>query len=86
MNTNIQSKVMLCSVTISTWVARRFDGKATEEVENKHHAKGIGRFNKRLLPENSPSFQEVVTIAGRIRKYFYDHSLKYDQLGVRLLP
>ena len=33
MNTNIQSKVMLCSVTISTWVARRFDGKATEEAE-----------------------------------------------------
>jgi hypothetical protein len=83
---DIQSKVMLCSVTISTWVARRFDGKATEEVENRHHAKGIGRFNKRLLPERAPSYQEVLTIAGRIRSYFYDHSLKYDQLGVRLLP
>lgn len=83
---NIQSKVMLCSVTISTWVARRFDGKATEEVENRHHAKGIGRFNKRLLPEHAPSYKEVLTIASRIRGYFYDHSLKYDQLGVRLLP
>lgn len=83
---NIQSKVMLCSVTISTWVARRYDGKATEEVENRHHAKGIGRFNKRLLPEHAPSYKEVLTIAGRIRGYFYDHSLKYDQLGVRLLP
>ncbi len=84
--TSIQSKVMLCSVTISTWVARRFDGKVTQEVESKHHAKGIGRFNKRLLPEHAPSFAEVVTLAGRIRSYFYDHTLKYDQLGVRLLP
>ena len=31
--TSIQSKVMLSSVTISTWVARRFDGKVTQEVE-----------------------------------------------------
>ena len=57
--TAIQSKVMLCSVTISTWVARRYDGKATEEVEKSHQAKGIGRFNKRLLPEHAPSFAEV---------------------------
>jgi hypothetical protein len=86
MNTSIQSKVMLCSVTISTWVARRFDGKVTEEVEKSHQAKGIGRFNKRLLPEYAPSFAEVLTLASRIRSYFYDHTLKYDQLGVRLLP
>ena len=86
MNTSIQSKVMLCSVTISTWVARRYDGKVTEEVEKSHQAKGIGRFNKRLLPEYAPSFAEVLTLASRIRSYFYDHTLKYDQLGVRLLP
>ncbi|KMZ11466.1 hypothetical protein BHUM_05433c [Candidatus Burkholderia humilis] len=84
--TSIQSKVMLCSVTISTWIARRYDGKVTEEVENKRHTKGIGRFNKRLLPEHAPNFAEVVTLAVRIRSYFYDHTLKYDQLGVHLLP
>jgi hypothetical protein len=84
--TDIQSKVMLCSVTISSWGARRFDGKITEEVESKHHAKNIGRFNKRLLPEHAPSFAEVVSIGSRIRSYFYSHTLKYDQLAVRLLP
>jgi hypothetical protein len=86
MNTPIQSKVMLCSVTISSWVARRFDGKVTEEVEKTHHAKGLGRFNKRLLPEHAPSFAEVLSIGGRMRSYFYAHTLQYDQLGVRLLP
>ncbi|SAL51374.1 hypothetical protein AWB73_05381 [Caballeronia turbans] len=72
--TSIQSKVMLCSVTISTWVARRFDGKVTQEVESKHHAKGIGRFNKRLLPEHAPSFAEVVTLAGPDRVKTHSHS------------
>ncbi|MGP8438050.1 hypothetical protein ACT2FY_00040 [Paraburkholderia fungorum] len=84
--TNIKSKVMLSSVTISTWQARCFDVKATEEVEKSHETKGIGRFNKRLMPEHAPSYREVVSIGNRIRSYYYDHSLKYDQLGVRLLP
>ncbi|MGF6997427.1 hypothetical protein [Paraburkholderia sp. GAS32] len=84
--TNIKSKVMLSSVTISTWQARCFDVKATEEVEKSHETKGIGRFNKRLMPEHAPSYKEVVSIGNRIRSYYYDHSLKYDQLGVRLLP
>jgi hypothetical protein len=84
--TDIQSKVMLCTVNVSCWVARRFDGKATEEVEQIHKAKGIGRFNKRLLPENAPSYADVAAISNRIRAYYYGHTLKYDQLAVRLLP
>jgi len=83
---NVKSQVMLCSVTISTWYARRFDNKATEEVENIHKIKGIGRFNKRLLPAAAPSFHDVCSLGNRIRNYFYDHTLRYDQLGVRLLP
>ena len=84
--TDLQSKVMLSSTAISTWVARRYDGKVTEEVEKNHKARGIGRFNKRLLPEHAPSYAEVVSIGGRIRSYYYSRTLKYDQLGVRLLP
>jgi hypothetical protein len=84
--TDIQSKVMLCSVTISSWVARRYDGKVTEEVETRHQTRGIGRFNKRLLPEHAPSFAEAVSVGNRIRSYYYAHTLHYGQLGVRLLP
>lgn len=84
--TELKSRVMLSSVQISTWVARRFDDRVTQEVEKSHSAPGIGRFNKRLLPEHAPSFAEVVSIGNRIRSYYYAHTLKYDQLGVRLLP
>ncbi|APA90394.1 hypothetical protein BJG93_32895 (plasmid) [Paraburkholderia sprentiae WSM5005] len=84
--TELKSRVMLSAVTVSAWQARCFDVKATEEVEKNHQAKDIGRFNKRLLPEHAPSYKEVVSIGTRIRRYHYDHSLKYDQLGVRLLP
>ncbi|MDF0506382.1 hypothetical protein POK33_37150 [Burkholderia cenocepacia] len=84
--TDLQSKVMLSSLAISTWVARRYDGKVTEEVEKSHSARGIGRFNKRLLPEHAPSYAEVLSIGNRIRSYYYGRTLKYDQLGVRLLP
>ncbi|ABX19274.1 MULTISPECIES: hypothetical protein [Burkholderia cepacia complex] len=84
--TELQSKVMLSSLTISTWVARRYDGKVTEEVEKSHSARGIGRFNKRLLPEHAPSYAEVLSIGSRIRSHYYGRTLKYDQLGVRLLP
>ncbi|MEX3816127.1 hypothetical protein AB3X96_38880 [Paraburkholderia sp. BR13439] len=84
--TELKSRVMLSAVTVSAWQARCFDVKATEEVEKNHQAKDIGRFNKRLLPEHAPSYKEVVSIGNRIRRYHYDHSLKYEQLGVRLLP
>lgn len=84
--TDLQSKVMLSSLAISTWVARRYDGKVTEEVEKNHRARGIGRFNKRLLPEHAPSYAEVLSIGNRIRSHYYGRTLKYDQLGVRLLP
>ncbi|MGF6383422.1 hypothetical protein OKW31_006423 [Paraburkholderia atlantica] len=84
--TELKSRVMLSAVTVSAWQARCFDVKATEEVEKNHQAKDIGRFNKRLLPEHAPSYKEVVSIGNRIRRYHYDRSLKYEQLGVRLLP
>ena len=84
--TELKSRVMLSAVTVSAWQARCFDVKATEEVEKNHQAKDIGRFNKRLLPEHAPSYKEVVSIGNRIRRFHYYHSLKYEQLGVRLLP
>ena len=84
--TELKSKVMLSAVTVSCWQARRFDLKATEAVETKHQTKDIGRFNKRLLPEHAPSYHEVTSIGNRIRAYYYNHTLQYDQLGVRLLP
>ncbi|WP_427308738.1 hypothetical protein [Cupriavidus sp. H39] len=84
--TNLTSRVMLATLNISVWRARRFDTRATQEVEAKHEAKDIGRFNKRLLTDGATSYKEVCAIGNRARALFDSHSLNYDQLGVRLLP
>ncbi|TPQ30624.1 hypothetical protein [Cupriavidus pinatubonensis] len=84
--TNITKRVMLATFNTSVWRARKFDTRATEEVEANHDAKDIGRFNKKLLTEGATSYKEVCAIANRARAYFDAHSLDYDQLGVRLLP
>ncbi|NNC10056.1 hypothetical protein HJC10_45630, partial [Corallococcus exiguus] len=42
---NVHERVMLASLGISVWRARRFDTRATEEVEKNHATKDIGRFN-----------------------------------------
>ncbi|CAM2158337.1 DUF3150 domain-containing protein (plasmid) [Pararobbsia alpina] len=83
---NLTSKVMLASISISVWGARRFDGKVTSEIEEAHRAKGIGRFNKRLLPDHCPSYKKVQAIANRFRAHFYNNTLEYEQRGSRLLP
>ncbi|SPK77481.1 conserved protein of unknown function (plasmid) [Cupriavidus taiwanensis] len=84
--THLTSRVMLATLNISVWRARRFDTRATQEVEAKHEAKDIGRFNKRLLTDGATSYKEVCAIGNRARALFDSHSLDYDQLGVRLLP
>lgn len=84
--TNVQERVMLATLNISVWRARKFDTKATRDVEAKHQATDIGRFNKKLLTANAKAYQKVWTIQSRLRKFFDAHTLDYDQLAVRLLP
>ncbi|MDW3686179.1 hypothetical protein RA280_31450 [Cupriavidus sp. CV2] len=83
---DIGSRVMLATLNVSVWRARRFDTKATAEVENKHEAKDIGRFNKRLLTDGAMSYKDVCAIGNRARALFDARTLDYDQLGVRLMP
>ncbi|MDE3021348.1 MAG: hypothetical protein KGI54_05765 [Pseudomonadota bacterium] len=85
---NISSNVMLAHLNISIWSARRFDERATNEVNVNHAAinHNIGRFNKLLIPENSSSYIQVQKISTEIRRWFYNVTLDYDQMGVRILP
>lgn len=83
---DIHQRVMLASLRLSVWRARRFDTRATEEVEKNHSAKDIGRFNKKLLTDDALSYKSVCSIATQAREFFNAHTLEYDQLGVRLLP
>ncbi|MGC8213117.1 hypothetical protein [Ralstonia pseudosolanacearum] len=83
---DIHQRVMLASLGISVWRARRFDTRATEEVEKNHATKDIGRFNKKLLTDDAISYKSVCSVATQARAFFNAHTLEYDQLGVRLLP
>ncbi|MCK4120423.1 hypothetical protein ACI2UK_24365 [Ralstonia nicotianae] len=83
---DINKRVMLASLRISVWRARRFDTRATEDVEKKHAAKDIGRFNKKLLTDEAVTYKRVCGVAAQARAFFDSYTLEYDQLGVRLLP
>ncbi|MFY9327092.1 MAG: hypothetical protein WAO76_03605 [Georgfuchsia sp.] len=87
MSQKTSARVMLAMLNISIWIARAYDNKATNEVKEKHNReKDIGRFNKRLLPENAPTYERVCEIGRRTRQRFYNFSLQYGQDGIRLLP
>lgn len=83
---NTSKHVMLALLNISVWSARKFDNKATIQIEETHSTKDIGRFNKKLLPENAASYKKIQDIANQLRALFYKKTLKYGQDGIGLLP
>lgn len=84
---NLSQKVMLCNLVISAWQAKRYDQKASTEVQNNHMAAmPIGRYNKNLFPGEAKSFKKVCKLGSAIRAFHYSQTMEYDQLGVRLLP
>lgn len=83
---DVASNVMLCSLSVSSWKARKYDDKITAEVEQTHKVEDAGRYNKRLLLRNAESYNEVLRNEGEMRRYWEKHTLDYRQDAVRLLP
>lgn len=80
----IQEKAMICTLNISVWTARKFDGKATKEVEQLHNSNNAGRFNKLLA---SKDFTErIQKTASAARLFHYKNTLSWGNEGIRLLP
>lgn len=86
MSKKINERVMLAMLNISIWSARKFDNKATVDVEASNGVSNVGRFNKRLIPEKAPEYKRLTEISTKLRSYFYSKSLPYGQEGIRLLP
>lgn len=80
----LRDKAMLVRLSISQWSGRRFDKKATAEVETAHNTKNIGRFNKTLV--DPQLLKGVTTAAGRIRTAHYMRTMPWDDAEYRLLP
>jgi hypothetical protein len=82
----ITEKAMLAAVHISAWTAVKHDRKVSREVADQHGAhQGAGRYNKQLL-HGAQKLEELRTLAGQIRQYFYKVTLPWSDEGFRLLP
>jgi hypothetical protein len=83
---DLSTKAMLAAVHISLWAARKHDRKASRDVATLNNAnEEAGRYNKRLFCE-APKLDEIQTIAGHIRNYFYRVTLPWSDEGLRILP
>lgn len=80
----IQNKAMVVNLTIRQWSARKFDRKATSEVETNHNTKNAGRFNKILIAVDE--LKKVSKVANQIRGFHYANTLPWGDDGSRLLP
>lgn len=82
--TTLQESAMLITLNISQWTARKFDKKASAEVEKSHGAKDAGRFNKMLIGKEA--LETINKIATSARDYHYKMTLPWGDNGDRLLP
>ena len=79
----ITEKAMLAAVHISIWTAVKHDRKVSRDVADQHGAhQGAGRYNKQLL-RGADKLEELRTLAGQIRQYFYKITLPWSDEGFR---
>jgi hypothetical protein len=82
----ITERAMLAAVHISIWTAVKHDRKVSRDVADQHGAhQGAGRYNKQLL-RGADKLDELRTLAGQVRQYFYKITLPWSDEGFRLLP
>ena len=82
----ITERAMLAAVHISIWTAVKHDRKVSRDVADQHGAhQSAGRYNKQLL-HGADKLDELRTLAGQVRQYFYKITLPWSDEGFRLLP
>lgn len=82
----LNNNAVLVRFAVSQWTARKYDKKATSEVEANHGTNGeVGRFNKQLAAKKY--LQELSSNIALARKFHYEQTLPWlDADGVRILP
>ena len=86
MSTCLNDRALLVSLSISQWMARKYDKKATKEVADINRAStSAGRYNKSLLPLND-LLANVHQKTGLIREKFAKNTLPWGIDGTRILP
>lgn len=88
MQQSLSEKAMLCTLSISTWQARRYDEGISQQVATQHGTtKKAGRYTKNLLPMDTPSYDAVMNAVSTAREIYHRHTLPWsDEGGWRILP
>jgi hypothetical protein len=82
----LSNSAILVRFNVSQWTARKFDKKATAEVELRHSTHGeVGRFNKQLAAKKY--LAELTSNISAARTFHYKNTLPWSDVeGVRILP
>lgn len=83
---NLNDRALLVQLSISQWLARKYDKRATKDVANAHGTSiDVGRYNKALLPMND-LLDRVHKKATAIREKYYRNTLPWGIDGTMMLP
>ncbi len=83
---NLNDRALLVQLSISQWLARKYDKKANREVAVAHGtAVDVGRYNKSLLPMQN-LLDNVHKKASLIREKYYKNTLPWGMDGTMMLP
>lgn len=80
----LSEKALLVNLCIRQWSARKYDRKATDEVNSAHNATDAGRFNKLLISKQA--LTDIQRISNSARQFHYNNTLPWSDQGDRLLP
>ena len=87
MANDLITRALLASLSISSWSARKYDKRVTEETNRSHGADSdAGRYNKMLLPGDASSYKALTSHIAATRVLHYAETLPWGDNGQRLLP
>lgn len=80
----LQDSAMLVALNISSWSGRKFDRKATQQINDAAGAKDAGRFNKLLIAKEA--LQPIERVESEARQAHYAMTLPWGNNGERIMP
>lgn len=86
MATEMHKRAVLVSLKISSWSARKYDKKVTQETNAAHGADAdAGRYNKKLIPGDAPEYKALIQHINEMRDVHYQNTLPWTDDGWRIL-
>lgn len=81
----LSEKAVLSVLNISTWTARKYDKKVTDDTNKRHAAGGdAGRYNKQLIAKER--IEKITKISNTARNLHYHLTQPWLDNGARVLP